>query len=134
MMEVNAITLSQRLWAYLNLNLQSDAEAMLVFNNVPALNGAEAWRRLVVPINSRTVNTRHQMYRKVHTPNRASKLLDLMRALEEWETSLRTYYEAGGQELSQEDMCTIARNIVPSDMTVWCMSALRPFSEYSILK
>ena len=91
MMNVCPIVLSQRMWAFLSLCLQPDAEAMMIFNNVQPLNGAEVWRRIVVPINSRTLHTRHTMYQKVHSPARANKLSDLMRALEAWATNIRLY-------------------------------------------
>lgn len=36
------VVLGKHLWAYLNLSLTGDAK--LVFQNVPTLNGFEAWR------------------------------------------------------------------------------------------
>ena len=48
MVDIDILDASMQMWAYLNMNLQGDA--LEIFNNVEVLNGAEAWRRIIKPI------------------------------------------------------------------------------------
>ena len=51
MSDVDPVSFSERLWGFLNLQIQGDKASLrrAKFDNVDALNGLEAWRRLVVP-------------------------------------------------------------------------------------
>ena len=49
MLDHDPVYFSKQLWAYLNLAL-GQGEQRVVFNNVDSLNGLEAWRRIVVPL------------------------------------------------------------------------------------
>ena len=67
---------SKDIWSYLNLNVQGEAQT--IFNNVPSLNGFEAWRRIVVPLGSRTQARKNELHSKIHSPVRAKKLSEVL--------------------------------------------------------
>ena len=48
MTNMNLTDASEQMWAYLDINLQGSVRE--IFSNVGMLNGAEAWRRVVEPI------------------------------------------------------------------------------------
>ena len=56
MTDLNPVDASQQMWSYLNLNLQGDV--VETFRNVGLLNGAEAWRRIIQPIDSNSAPKR----------------------------------------------------------------------------
>ena len=49
MMNLCPIQVSRELWSWINLCLEKSTSAQQTFHNVPELNGAEVYRRLVTP-------------------------------------------------------------------------------------
>ena len=85
---------------FLNFNLQGDI--IETFQNVELLNGAEAWRRIVRPINANSMARRRGLRNKAYNPVPANKLADFSGALERWETDYRQYIECGGSPIDDE--------------------------------
>ena len=51
MLTIDPVQASQELWSWINLTLEKSATAQRDFHNAEELNGAEAYRRLVQPLN-----------------------------------------------------------------------------------
>ena len=85
--------LSQRLQSWMQHTLQGSREP--TSNNCPALNSAEVWRRLVVPVFSLSTASRMP----------AAKSLEYAPVpIILWEKDLTPYQAAGGTTSSGEDM------------------------------
>ena len=82
MLDVPAIELSSQVWAWLHLNLHEDNTRATLFSNVDSLNGAEIWRKIIMPINARGPEQRFRLRSKVHNPTRANKLDEVMFRIE----------------------------------------------------
>ena len=91
--------ISGEIWNYLNNNLQG--EALQVFNNVPRMEGHEAWRKMVKMVQGSNDLRRMELKRKIQNPRRAQSLHDFRKAIEEWDTNMRHFVEAGGSNPSQ---------------------------------
>ena len=69
MYDIEPDKLARDIWSWLNFNLTGTYK--VTFDNVPDLQGFEAWRRVVVPLGAKTLARRHELYSKIHTPARA---------------------------------------------------------------
>ena len=76
MTDIDPVAFSEQLWGFLNLQITGKPATLgrQKFDNVPSLNGLEAWRRLVVPVKSRTLAHRHALQNLVQTPPKAKDL------------------------------------------------------------
>ena len=54
MMDIHPVTLSQRLWSWLQLTIQGVAEMETEFGNITPLMGAEFWRKFAFPVVNRS--------------------------------------------------------------------------------
>lgn len=75
MMDANVHLLNRELWAFLNLNIIGNVRTR--FDNAPACEGFEAWRRIVTPLGPRTEGKRHLLHGEVDSPRRATRLPEL---------------------------------------------------------
>ena len=98
--EEDAGVLGQHLWGFLNLNLTD--EAWEVFENVPHGNGFEAWRRVLKDVVQKTRAEKIRLERTVLNPPACSSVEQIPMALERWETSHKSYKEAGGKPVDDE--------------------------------
>ena len=89
---------SEQLWVFLNLQISRETAnfGRNHFDNVVSLNGLEAWRRLVVPLESKSPAQRHSLQGLIQTPVRSKSLETVMDALEIWYKNLTKYIVAGG--------------------------------------
>ena len=94
MMNIAATRLDRELWFFLNLNLTGDAKE--TFDNLPRLQGFEAWRKIVVPMAPRTLTRMMSLYTEVRNPPRARSLKDVAASFDKWESQLRVYQRCGG--------------------------------------
>ena len=101
MTDLDPLAYSEQLWGFINLQIVGDAAKLgrNKFKNVESLNGLEVWRRLVVPLESRSLSTRHGLHQLVQQPARAKTLDGVMDALEVWDGNLTKYVTAGGPEM-----------------------------------
>ena len=136
MRDIEHVKLSREVWGFLNLSISGDraAEAKMVFNNTPMLQGLEAWRRIVVPLKPRTLARKHELYGKVHTPLRSKRFGDVMMNLETWDRDVRTYYECGGTILADDEIKLIAMKSMPPTTPPDMLLALNKSLTYESLK
>ena len=136
MFDVDPHKASRDIWSHVNLVLSNDdaGDMEIVFNNVPMLNGFEAWRRIVVPMKPRTLARRHEMYGRIHSPPRAKKLTEMMIALESWDNDVRTYIECGGTPLPPDERLLIALKMMPMTTSSDTLLAFNKATSYDELK
>ena len=89
MLDIDIVDASQQMWAYLNINLQGPI--IETFRNVPMLNGAEAWRRIIAPIVNNSAPKRSALRNKAWNPKQATKVSEFLQCLEKWETDYRLF-------------------------------------------
>ena len=119
--------LSSQVWSYLNLNLVG--EALVPFRNVAPHEGFEAWRKTLRLARSRGEVRRMELTSKVQRPSGASKLADVGKALEAWDTDMREFIEAGGRGMSFDERKLALLNIVPEQVRADIMIRLHMFPE-----
>ena len=132
--EVDPAFISRAIWSYLNLAVKHDVGSSLIFNNVEQLNGLEAWRKLIVSLKSRTPAKRHELYGPIHAPKKSKKMTDMIMTMESWEKDLKTYYEAGGATVSEDDKVIIAIKMLPMNIERSSLAALRACRTYEFVK
>jgi len=131
MMDADPMLISQRLWAWLNLCMVGQVK--LVFQNSPTLNGAEVWRRIVVPLQSRSMFRRHALREKVNKPKAAVSMPDLMQAINVWELDVQKYAACGGK-LDDEDQRASLINMLPGNLSMEFMMKVNEHATYYSLK
>ena len=125
---------STKLWWFLNLQIHGDSANLgrNKFDNVDALNGLEAWRRLVVP--SRSLSHRHGLQNLVQNPEKARSLDSVMDALEVWDGNVTKYKAAGGPDMEDQEKVGVALRVMPKDIEHSIIRALRRAPNYEELK
>jgi hypothetical protein len=68
MMDIHPVTLSQRLWSWLQLTIQSVAKMETEFGNITPLRGAEVWRKFAFPVVTRSAARRYNLREMVNNP------------------------------------------------------------------
>ena len=58
---------------------------------MPRLNGFEAWRRIVVPLKSRSEAKRNALHSLVHNPPKSCSLAVMIDDLDEWEKTVKQF-------------------------------------------
>ena len=126
---------SPELWSFLNLNVtgMNAKEARRAFDGIPKLNGFEAWRKIVVPLEPKSAARISNLYDDVRRPTRAKNLLEFEARIEEWEQDITRYVECGGPELPQWEKCIIALKILPKDTPSTITIPLRKIQNYAEL-
>ena len=77
MMNLCPIQVARELWSWINLCLEKSTSAQQAFHNVPELNGAEVYRRLVTPLGltKPSVTRRGVLRDRVQQPVRAKNMI-----------------------------------------------------------
>ena len=125
---------SQQIWAWLNLSLQHDTDAMIMFDNVESLSGAEIWRNMVTDVNKRFPELRYRLRGEVRSPVEAAKFGEAMTRIEAWEGDNRKFVLAGGTRPSDEDMRVITLDLLPPELPFHVVSGPRQLPTFSGLK
>ena len=139
MTDLDPLAFSEQLWGFMNLQIRADpmGPAKLgrqKFENVEALNGLEAWRRMVFLLESKSLATRHALQQLVQSPVRAAKLEDVEAALEVWDSNLTKYIEAGGPEMIECEKVGVALRVMPVNVEHSIIRSLRTSVDYETLK
>ena len=134
MVDVDVMELSQKIWAWLQLNLQGVDNMQNLFDNVEPLNGAELWRKLVVPINLRSPEQRHILHGKVRNPAKARKFEGVIEKIEDWESDMRKFADAKGKPMDEEDQIIITLSMLPPEVPFSLVSELRKIPSFAELK
>ena len=132
MTNIAATRLDRELWSFLNLNLTGDAK--MTFDNLPRLQGFEAWRKVVVPMGPRTLSRLMTLYSEVRNPPRAKNLDSVAGAFDAWEAKLRVYQRCGGHPPPEHEQVLIALQMLPLDTPSSMMLAYRSITSYPALK
>ena len=132
MTNIAATRLDRELWSWLNLNLTGSAKE--TFDNLPRLQGFEAWRKIVVPMAPRTLSRMMSLYTEVRIPPRARSLRDVASSFETWEAKLRVYARCGGADMPEYEKVLIALKVLPVSTPASMMLAFRSISSYTALK
>ena len=74
---------------YAVLTEKTDGEAFDIVRGVPLQNGAEAWRRLLVRFDARTIGKEMLLARRVVNPPKIKNLRETAAQLERWEEQVR---------------------------------------------
>ena len=104
--------------SYLNLCVVGD-EAKLArnkFDNVDTLNRLEAWRRLVVPLEPKSLATRHALQQRMQVPAKAKNLSGVLDALEQWDKDVTKYVTTGGENMRETEKVGVALRVLPKDI------------------
>ena len=94
----SAARASNLLWTFLNFNVGLEGEARTRFEQAEELNGLDVWRRIVVPIEPKTLARRVAMHKGIHAPAQAKKLPETIGHVELWEKELEAYYLMGDSQ------------------------------------
>ena len=95
MRDIEPADFSKHLWGWLNLSV-GKGEARLIFDNVEQLNGLEAWRRIVAPIDSRTEAAQLTLFPNVLQRRRCNTLISVLHEFEAWDKDVCDYIATGG--------------------------------------
>ena len=100
MVALEPAQVSQEMWSWLNLSLESSVSAQRVFHNIEELNGAEVYRALIAPLGKTAPSiTRLNILRdKVQNPAKAKGFSNIMEMVSFWESDLIDFRKAGGEE------------------------------------
>ena len=114
------------------MNLTGDAKE--TFDNLPRLQGFEAWRKIVVPMAPRTLTRMMSLYTEVRNLPRARSLKDVAASFEKWESQLRVYQRCGGAPPPEHEKVLIALEALPVTTPASMTLALRNIHTYEALK
>ena len=119
MMSMDPIGASKELWSWLNLSLEKSTKAQQTFRSVAELNGAEVYRKLVVPLGKSkpSVTRRGRLRDRVQQPSRAKSMVTIMDAVGDWEEDEMTYMRAGGRAQDDEERREQLIKILPSGIS-----------------
>ena len=113
MIDMDPVLLSQRVWSWIQLTRHDNGNAELKSNDGEALNGLEAWRKLVVPAAARTPARRFNLRDAVQQPKGASTREGTEAAIVVWDNSLADYLAAGAETLADEDLVHSILKMLP---------------------
>ena len=139
MSDLDPVSFSEQLRGFMNLQIspEPDGPAKLGrkrFDNVKVLNGLEAWRRLVTPLESKTLSTRLALRQIVQNPTRAKTIEDIEDALEEWDSNVTRYILADGPEMPESEKVGVALRVMPLSLHHSIIRDLRKSPDYETLK
>ena len=109
---------SEAMWSWLNIAIGQSASAQLLFDLVEPLNGAELWRQLVQPTNSKSLIRRNFLGDKCRGPKSAPSFGGVMPYVRAYEQDVAVYYAAGGVKFSDEDRRGQLMKILPSSLSM----------------
>ena len=116
MVDLEADQVSQEMWSWINLTLENPTSAERTLHNVPELNGAELYRRLVAPLGQvqPSVQRKNALRDKIQNPTKAKSMTTLMDAVADYEANMIDCVKAGGIEPSDEDQRGQLMKILPT--------------------
>ena len=110
---------SRQFWALMGPLVKNDNGVQAIFANVPRHNGLEAWRRVAEPINDDKTLIRKDLLPLITNPRAATTLDGITTALEDWDTNLRLFREAGGSEPNDESKRLTIVQLLPLDVSAY---------------
>lgn len=125
---------SSQLWTFLNLNVGLVGEARTKFEQAKELNGLDVWRRIVAPLEPKTVARRVAMHTDIHAPAKAKKLSETADHITAWEKELEKYYQMDGQQIVMEEKCVILLKMLPVDTPGWLGQTLEDINDFDAMR
>ena len=86
------------------------------FANVTRHHGLEAWRRLAEPVNEDKLLLSKDLLPRVNAPKPAGSAANIEQAIEDWDTTIRLYKKAGGDEPPDADRRMTLLQLLPLDI------------------
>ena len=99
-------------------------ESLILVQSTDAMNGLEAWRKLNLRFDSKSIGKRVTLIRRLVSPPKVKHLKEVGRSIESWEHSLRTLQQDYNEKLSDGLLMGILLEFVPSQLTEALMSRL----------
>ena len=76
--DLSYVQASETLWSWLNLAIGVNPAGRLKFDNVDELLGAEVWRKLILPTNSKSTVVKNLLRDKVQNPKHSPTMANIM--------------------------------------------------------
>ena len=102
-LDADPVQATQRIWTWLQLPLMGSGTPELDYNDTETLNGLEVWRKLAVPLASRSLPRRFALRDRVNNPKQCSSFGAVLLQLKAWHKDLTAYLAAGGEMPSDDD-------------------------------
>ena len=115
--DMSYIQASEALWSWLNLAIGTNASGRLKFDNVDELLGVEVWRKLILPVNSKSTVVKNLLRDKVQNPKHSPTMANIMEYVEMWEKDTGRFIKAGGTKHSDEDKLAQLMKILPPTLS-----------------
>ena len=133
-MDADPHKLSRDLWGHLNLAIPAASNDRAAFDNAPAGNGLDAWRRIVDPLGPRREERLFKMHKDIINPSPSQSLSAILHDIEDWENDLKEYYRCGGDVLAERTKMMTVRGMLPADTPSSVHLALRGVGNYEAFK
>ena len=99
-------------------------ESLIIVQSTDEMNGLEAWRKLNLRFDSKSIGKRVTLIRRLVSPPKVKLLKEVGRSIEVWEHSLRTLQSDYSEKFSDGLLMGILLEFVPSQLTEALMSRL----------
>ena len=86
----------EAMWSWLNLAIGKCALARLSFDLVKILNGAEVWRKLVQPTNSKSLHRRNALRDRVQNLTSSPTMAEIMAYVGKYDKDMTIFLAADG--------------------------------------
>ena len=123
---------SRQFWALLN-PLVADTKVASGFANVDRHSGLEAWRQLAEPINEDKELVLKDLLPRVTNPKSATSIDKVEDAVRDWDTDIRLFKKAGGQEPPDEQKRITLVRMLPMEIAAH-VSLHWELAEYNAFK
>ena len=98
--------------------LMGSGNPELDFNNTEVLNGLEVWRKLAVPLASKSLPRRYALRDKTPTPKQCSSFAGVLEQVKQWKKDLMAYVAAGGSMPVDEDKRYSLIKMLPGSLSL----------------
>ena len=120
MIDFDPVQAAQELSSWLNPPLEKSATAQRTFHKVEELNGAEVYRRLVVPLGlvAPSITRRNALRDKIQQPIAAKSMTTIMDAVEVYEANMLAFCKAGGTEPADDERRAQLMKLLPANTSM----------------
>ena len=127
---------SRQLWAMLSPLFASDSHQAGMVANVERHNGLEAWRRIAEPINEDKAHVRRNFLATVTIPKCATSMGNIEAAVEVWNTNIRLFVAADGEEPTDDAKRMTLIQMFPMDISVYgsLHNGMKQYGTFAALK
>ena len=106
------------------------AHANRIFHNVEELNGAEVYRRLIVPTSPTSVLRRNVLRDRVQNARQAESMATITDSvIDEWGPARIAFGKAGGKEHETEEQCSQIMKMLPDSLSFEMLSTADDYKD-----